>query len=226
VELLNQVIPHLCRAVRVHENMAELRQQSVTAIQSASRPDDGVLLTTAKGHLLYSNPVARRILSEADGLRLRGATLMAGDLVDQQKLHAAIRDAARTRGPHPAPVRLPIRRESGGLPYLVVVQPGAPADPAPMSFTLPTALVTLIDPTRASAVVDAGMLRQVYHLSPAEARLAEQLVAGLTPKGAAQASGVTVATIRTQLRNLFAKTGCSRQSELVTLVLRLAGRPC
>lgn len=225
VTLLNRVIPHLCRAVRVHETMAELRQQSAAAVQAASRPDDGVLLTSTKGHLLYSNPAADRILSRADGLQTRGDCLAAYDPKDQQQLQLAIRRATPTlHGPLPAPVRLAIRRQSGGLPYLVLIQPASPADPAPMRLSLPTALITLIDPTRASAAIDTEALRQVFRLTPAEARLAEQLVASLTPKGAAQASGVTVATIRTQLRSLFAKANCSRQSELVQLALRMAGR--
>ncbi len=93
-----------------------------------------------------------------------------------------------------------------------------------MSLALPTALVTLIYPARDSTTVDTVMLRQAYRLSVAEARLAAQLVAGLTPKGAAGTSGVAISTIRTQLRSLFAKTGCSRQSEVVKLALRMAGR--
>jgi DNA-binding CsgD family transcriptional regulator len=224
IAILNRVIPHLCRAVRVHEKIAELRRQNAAAVQSASRPDDGVVLATTKGHVLYSDPTADRILARADGLRLRGPFLAACDPEDQSHLQRAIREATQIdRVRLPAPVRLPIRRQPGGLPYLVLVQPATPADPSPMSFTLPTALVTLIDPTRASAAVDTEMLRQVFHLSVAEARLAEQLAAGLTPKGAAQASGITISTVRTQLRAVFAKTGCSRQSELVQLTLRLAG---
>jgi DNA-binding CsgD family transcriptional regulator/PAS domain-containing protein len=225
IALLNRVIPHLCRAVRVHERMADLRQRSAAAVQSASRPDDGVVLTSAKGHLLYTNPAADRILARADGLRQRGPALTACDPDDQLRLRSAIRLAAENhRGDSPLPVRLPVRRSAGGLPYLVLVQSGSTPDPAPMSLTLPTALVTLIDPTRAESAVDTAMLRQAFQLSAAEARLTEHLVAGLTPKGAALASGVTIATIRTQLRSTFAKTGVSRQSELVKLALRLAGR--
>jgi DNA-binding CsgD family transcriptional regulator len=93
-----------------------------------------------------------------------------------------------------------------------------------MSLALPAALVTLIDPTRAETAVDIAMLRQAFLLSAAEARLTGHLVAGLTPKGAALASGVTISTIRTQMRSTFAKTGVSRQSELVKLALRMAGR--
>ncbi|HEY3439470.1 MAG TPA: hypothetical protein VGK29_01905 [Paludibaculum sp.] len=225
IDLLNRVLPHLCRAVCVHEAMADLRQQSSAAIQSASRPDDGVALTTAEGHLLYSNATASRILAEADGLRYRGAALSACHPGDQHDLQNALREATKARrGPSPAPIRLTIRRQSGSLPYFVMVQAGAPTDSSPMSLALPTALVTLIDPARDSAAVDTVMLRQAYQLSAAEARLAAQLVAGLTPKGAALASGVAISTTRTQLRSLFAKTGCSRQSEVVKLALRMAGR--
>lgn len=225
VDLLNRVLPHLCRAVRVHEAMADLRQQSAAAIQSANRPGAGVALTTAEGHVLYSNVTASHILTEADGLRYRGAALSACHPNDELNLQYALREATSARRlRNPAPIRLAIRRQSGRLPYLVLVHTGAPAESSPMSLALPTALVTLIDPARDSTAVDTVMLRQAYRLSVAEARLAAQLVAGLTPKGAAGTSGVAISTIRTQLRSLFAKTGCSRQSEVVKLALRMAGR--
>ncbi|MBL0157309.1 MAG: helix-turn-helix transcriptional regulator [Bryobacterales bacterium] len=224
VDVLNRLLPHLCRAVRVHEAMADLRQQSAAAIHAASRPDDGVALTTSEGRLLYGNAAVSRILEEADGLRYRGTALSACHPEDQEDIQAALREVTEARrGPNPAPIRLSIRRQSGGAPYLVFVQAGTPASTPPMSLALPTALVTLIDPARDSTAVDTAMLRQAYHLSGSEARLAAQLVAGLTPKDAAEASGVAISTIRTQLRSLFAKTGCSRQSEVVKLALRMAG---
>lgn len=221
IELLNRVIPHICRAVRVHESLADQRHESAAAAESAKRPEDGVLLTTFKGQVLYSNPAAARILTRADGLRLRGAAVAAIDPDDHALLQRAIRNAAQNQnGAHSAPARLPIRRRAGGLPYLAVVQPASPASPSPMSLTPPTALLTLIDPGQPAAAVDAGVLRQLFQLTAAEARLVQQLVSGLTPKGAALASGITISTVRTQLRSAFAKTGCSRQSELVHLARR------
>lgn len=65
---------------------------------------------------------------------------------------------------------------------------------------------------------DDAALRQLYALTPSEARLAERLMAGDTPERAAEALGVTVATVRTYLASIFRKTETNRQAELVRLL--------
>jgi len=57
-------------------------------------------------------------------------------------------------------------------------------------------------------------------LTPAEARLAAALATGATLEQIAAAHRVTEATLRSQLRSIFSKTGTSRQAELVRLALR------
>ena len=63
------------------------------------------------------------------------------------------------------------------------------------------------------------LLRCHFGLTPAEARLALRLVAGETLRSAAAKLGITYETARTQLKNIFNKTGTSRQAELVVVVL-------
>lgn len=61
-------------------------------------------------------------------------------------------------------------------------------------------------------------LQTVFSLSPAEARLATQLAAGEALEKVADKLGIAKATSRTQLKSVFAKTGCHRQSELVAML--------
>jgi DNA-binding CsgD family transcriptional regulator len=62
-------------------------------------------------------------------------------------------------------------------------------------------------------------LRAEFGLTKAEARLALRLAAGSSLASAAQAFNVKLTTIRSQLQQIFAKTGASRQSELVAMLL-------
>lgn len=68
---------------------------------------------------------------------------------------------------------------------------------------------------------DSFALRQIFGLSPAEARLALSLGSGETLAEAAEAYGVSVATARAQLKAIFQKTGVRRQAGLVLLISRL-----
>ncbi|XCV40784.1 helix-turn-helix transcriptional regulator [Methylococcus sp. ANG] len=54
-----------------------------------------------------------------------------------------------------------------------------------------------------------------------EVRLAEALVAGLSPGEYAADAGVSMNTVRTQIRSMFEKTRTRRQADLVKLLTSL-----
>jgi DNA-binding CsgD family transcriptional regulator len=85
----------------------------------------------------------------------------------------------------------------------------------------PETLLLLLDPDR---VVDGdrGSLAMLLGLTPAETGLAMLLGQGLSLGDAAAALGVRMPTVRAQLRAIFAKTGVTRQSELVRVILNYA----
>ena len=66
-----------------------------------------------------------------------------------------------------------------------------------------------------------ALARQSYRLSPAEAELLQALMRGQTPQDFADARGVRISTVRTQLSSLLFKTRTQRQQDLVALVARL-----
>ncbi|MGY3133808.1 DNA-binding CsgD family transcriptional regulator [Bradyrhizobium sp. USDA 4501] len=68
------------------------------------------------------------------------------------------------------------------------------------------------------AIVSPDVIQGLFDLTPAEARVARGIAAGDTIEGLAIKSGVTVGTIRQQLKSVFGKTGVSRQAELVGIL--------
>jgi DNA-binding CsgD family transcriptional regulator len=62
-------------------------------------------------------------------------------------------------------------------------------------------------------------LRRRFGLTATEARIAVHVMEGGTVGGYAELAKRSPATVRTHLKSIFRKTGVSRQSELVTLVL-------
>ena len=59
----------------------------------------------------------------------------------------------------------------------------------------------------------------MHGLTRAEARLAATLAKGISLEEAAAALSISVHTVRSQLKAVFAKTGVTRQAELVALLL-------
>ena len=65
---------------------------------------------------------------------------------------------------------------------------------------------------------DPAILRGLFDLSPAEARLAAALASGLSLDAASAACGIRYSTARSYLERIFAKTGVHRQAELAALL--------
>ena len=69
------------------------------------------------------------------------------------------------------------------------------------------------------------LLRQMFDLTAAEARVALCLTRGLETREIAAAHKVAEGTIRTQLKSLFTKTGTNRRAQLVAFLGRVARVP-
>lgn len=68
------------------------------------------------------------------------------------------------------------------------------------------------------------LVQSLFDLTPAEARVARSLTEGETVETIASRGGVSRNTVRTQLRGVLEKTGCSRQAEVVALLGGIAVR--
>jgi DNA-binding CsgD family transcriptional regulator len=76
----------------------------------------------------------------------------------------------------------------------------------------------------ACPVLPCQTLRACFALSEKEAELALAIGDGRTLEEYACAKGVTLATVKTQLRSIFAKTNTKRQTQLVKLLGRIPKR--
>ena len=83
----------------------------------------------------------------------------------------------------------------------------------------PVAIVLIAGPPDRENAIDPRLLRQLFGLTAAEARLTAALVEGNSVKEFAEATGVSLNTARTHLKNLFIKVGVKRQAALVREVL-------
>jgi len=74
-------------------------------------------------------------------------------------------------------------------------------------------------------VPQADFLEDRFDLTPAQARLVVQLVAGDSLRSAAKALGVKYETVRSCLKAVFQRTGTHRQAELVLTVFSAMSDP-
>ncbi|WP_319799190.1 helix-turn-helix transcriptional regulator [Nitrobacter sp.] len=114
------------------------------------------------------------------------------------------------------PVRLPRRAATRPILAYPLRLPAVTAD----ALAQCRALLVLVDLNTQPAPSEQT-LRICFGLSPAEARLALGLAAGQSLNEVAEALGIARETARSQLKAVFSKTNCSRQTELISILTRL-----
>ena len=151
-----------------------------------------------------------------DGLRSDGQQLTCAFADDRANLGRAIGLACTGACPPMRPVV--VHRPSGKRPYVVDVIPvplGHMADPAL------TRAVVLINDLDARTSPRQESIQKAFDLTPREADLAYQLCTGATLHQAAAAIKISNEHARQRLKALMAKTGTSRQVELLLLLGRI-----
>ena len=110
---------------------------------------------------------------------------------------------------------------SSGRPLSVLVAPLR--DDAPwQDGSSARAIVIVTDPERGRTTSAAELARR-YGLTPAEARTAVALLDGGGLSAVAERLSLRLSTVRSLIQRAFAKTGTSRQGELVRLVITGVG---
>jgi DNA-binding CsgD family transcriptional regulator len=84
------------------------------------------------------------------------------------------------------------------------------------------AAVLAMTPVSAPQAPPVELVQSLFDLTPAEARVARSLAAGKSVEAIASDSGVSLNTVRTQVRGVFDKTGCNRQVDVVALLAGIA----
>jgi DNA-binding CsgD family transcriptional regulator len=89
----------------------------------------------------------------------------------------------------------------------------------PLGVSLPAVTVLIVDRDSQSEP-DLAVLRELFSLTPAEARVAGKLVVGRSVEEIASEAGISIETVRTQIKRVLSKTGTDRQGKLISLILR------
>lgn len=214
VELLRGLGPHLARALQIRRRLAVADRERAVSRAAMEQLACAVLIVDRSGRATIANHAAERLVQRGDGLRLVLGALDCEDARETRELREALSRSAEGEG---SGASMAISRRSGRRPLSVVVAP-LPVGGGWLADDAPAALLVVTDPDEPSGAAP-DLLSALYGLTPAEARTAVALAEAERPAEIADRLGVSVATVRTHMQRAFAKTGTSRQSELVRLVL-------
>ncbi|GAB2179525.1 helix-turn-helix transcriptional regulator [Dongia sp. agr-C8] len=206
--LVTALAPHFRRAYRMQEALDSVRREGMafeTVLHLLRQP---VLVVDREARLSFTNAAGEQLLREATLLRLAGGRLRAAHRADVAAFAAALAPEGAV-----GPGSLALRRAGAKAPVIVRVMPLRRPNRAEWSGRI-ALMVELPPPPRGLDTWAAA-----FRLSPAETRLWAALTVGRRLIEIADESGVSVNTLRVQLRTLFQKTGVHRQADLLRLAL-------
>lgn len=213
--LVSRFLPHLQRAIRVRDQLAQAAIQRQVSLVALDRSESATFLVSADNQIIYANPQAEELLADGTVIRSRDGRLTATAHDNDEQMSALIREASGRTDAHPQNdgVMSLRRMHRQSLSVLVApfraVWPGQPAAGA---------IIFIRDPDR--SITAKATLRALFKLTPTEARIAEALANGKTIGEIAAAHRASLQTVRKQLKIIFAKTGTNRQAQCVAMILR------
>ena len=218
-ELLARFMPHLQRAIAIHQRLEAVDLGRSAANEALDRLTIGVVILDQDGKAIFFNKQSETILAQRDGLLLNRDGLACARPREANLLRCLVAQACGTgAGRELLPggtlhvTRWPPRRPLSVLVSPLRVRSFALASPSP------AAVVFIGDPERKVAGV-GSVLRTLYGLTPAEAAVANLLLEGLRTDQLAERLGITLFTARTHVKRVLSKVDARTQTDLVRVLL-------
>ena len=209
---LDALRPHLARsammAARLHLERASATGDALGALGIPA------LMVNRTGNVIAANAL---MLDHADALQWRAQNRVAlADPAADALLQASL---ASLDGQGPGVRSFPLRAAEGRAALIAHV---IPMRRSARDIVAHAAAVIALTPVTLPAAPPLDLIRSLFDLTPAEARVASALVTGETLDEIAAGAGLSRHTVRSQLSRAMEKMGCTRQAEMVALLSGVA----
>jgi DNA-binding CsgD family transcriptional regulator len=210
--------PHICRAVAISKVIELSKIENALLADTFDSLAAGVFLLRENGRIAHANKSGHALLKEASLLRSANGVLYATNEQARASLHRAFFEAAENdTGTRSGGIAIPLESRDGErhMAYILSLASGARRGMGGLydaAIAMFVHKATLHRPTLIEAVATQ------FKLTPSEVRV---LFAVIEVGGAPQVAstfGISLDTVKTHLKRVFAKTGTNRQVDLVKLV--------
>lgn len=228
--LLNRITPHLQRSLQLGQRLQQLSSQVELGSNFIDTLPQPVIVCSSSGTVIYANRGANALLAVEHCIRIENQHLVCTNPNHQQKLSALIRGASSvnfstarqcSRASKAEPGIMTTRSLRNGRNLHLSVIPVPQSHGVQADFAIDQGVLVLFDSHQGDFSNTEYWLTSLYRCSPAEVRIAKLLLEGQSPEEIGLSLGLKLPTVRTHLRNLFEKTGTSRQTSLVRLMASL-----
>lgn len=223
VDAAQSLLPHLQLAYRIRKQFIGAGRYEDVSQQYMDAKNKGLICIDWQGRIVSMNREAERIMALDDGLGYAQGRFLTLRREDEQRLRSLLKDCSQAADGSSATsqsittgstIVLP---RSGGKPsYNLWVFP-IHGRAAQFDRNQIAAAIEITDPLNGPRKSARGLLSG-YGLTPAELRLAEELIRGSQLKDIAIRFNVSINTLKVQRRSLYRKIGATRHFDLLALV--------
>ena len=179
----------------------------------------GAILVERDARVVYLNEAGKEALSAGFGLLLRGDQVVTTAADTRRRLTAALAGACRAPFVDGAVLLHPTHGAAHAKPLRVLSMERI----AGLMRRADEGLALLCIGSARERAPDAAMLAQLFGLTTAESVLMAGIAGGERLHECAARRGVSLATVRAQLRNVFVKTGAATQADLTYIAWSIPG---
>jgi DNA-binding CsgD family transcriptional regulator/PAS domain-containing protein len=213
--------PHLIRAFELGQKLAQSRALTSGFAAVFDESAHGLFLLDGDGRVRQLNRAAEELVAERKGLQVSGGRLVALETGAARALQGLVGRAASRVADARTGGSMVLAVAASMVPLSVTVAPVRTPSVALLGGG-PVVIVCVTD-TEAGVRLPEQKLRDIFGLTPAEARLALALFEGASLTEAAEGLKISRFTAQNHLARVFEKTGVNRQAVLVKLMMRAVG---
>jgi DNA-binding CsgD family transcriptional regulator len=212
------LVPHLQRAVAIGRLFDQSKAAEAVLTETLDHIEAGVFLVGVHGRIVFANAPARTMLDDGRLLReerqsLTAVTQEANRMLRDIFVAAEKGDASvGSRG-----VAIPLSASPQDR-WFAHVLPMTSGHRQQAGATYSAIAAVFVRKTSMENPTPLEAIAKLYKLTASEIRVLDAVLKVGSIKAMAEMLGISQATVKTHLHNLFRKSGTSRQSDLVKLV--------
>jgi DNA-binding CsgD family transcriptional regulator len=212
---LRLFLPHIRRSISIAKILDDKTVERDRLIEIIDHLLAAVFIVDSTGYVYYMNRYGQQLIETGSVFKVRDGRIICVSHRDQTALLAAIM-AGRSGD---AAVALTTRDDEKLVATILPLNDsqGREVREAPRAVA-----AVFIDAAAGRFEFPGEMIGKMYKLTGAELQLLLAIVRGTTLNECAERFGVSIATVKTHLQRIFAKTETSRQAELVRKIGQLS----
>jgi DNA-binding CsgD family transcriptional regulator len=215
-----QILSYVRESIIVHKELDRRRYISGLASEVLNSSPRGIIALSEDGVIQMANSRAETMLDDRDGLCRKNSKLHIGDKETSKALSDHLGNLKNMTGDGLPEMdwNLIAKRPSGKPGYQIILGSIKLRDWNIESRANDRMAIVYLHDLADTTRPTATQMRDFYSLTAAQAKVASAIYTGQSISEAAKKLNISINTVRTHMRSIYAKTGVKTQTELISLL--------